>query len=154
MGYGDLAVQMIIFISVVSLATTVVIFMKGQVDTTVSSLSKQQGRISLSLDTEINIETIKHNATYDQTTIYIRNTGNSKLDIDKVDVFTNSLRIPRLDSNRSIQVLSDTDSINIGTWDPGETVLIKVNQSLSSLSTHTITVSASYGITDEKDFSF
>ena len=154
MAFGDLAVHMIIFIAVVSLATGVVVAMKYNVDRTATGFSDQQRRIASVLKTEFAIEVINHIDADDQSYVYIKNTGDSIIDIDIIDVFTDNIRIPRNDANRTIEILSDTDTKNVGNWDPGEQIMIIINQSLSSSTTHIIKVTSDNSIADEEQFSF
>lgn len=154
MAFGNLATHLILFIAAISIATGVVVGMKTHVEQTANSIGIQQERLSSSLRTEMTIEVIKHVESSDTTYVYMKNTGNAKIDIEKIDVFTNSLRVPRNDTNRTIEVLSDTDTKNTGVWDPGEAVKVEINQALASDETHTITVAADNGVTADKDFSF
>lgn len=153
MAFGTLTTHLIIFIAAISLATGLVVAMKTQVDKTTNSLITQQERLTGSLETEIKIEVIWHNTTLNRTKVYVRNIGDALIKISKVDVFTDDGWIPRNVGNRTIEVLNDTDTVNIGVWDPGEEVLIIINQTLSSTVSHTIKVSTDNGVTDEEEFS-
>lgn len=154
MAFGGIASQLIMFIAAVTLATGLVVAMKTQVDATASSMSLQQQRLSTSIKEEIKIEVIKYNYSGLITTLYAKNIGDTKIDIDKIDVFIDGLRIPRNDGNRTIEVQDDTDTINIGVWDRGEVVRIKVNQTLSQYATHTFAITTGNGITDDETYSY
>jgi archaellum component FlaG (FlaF/FlaG flagellin family) len=154
MAFGDLAVHMIIFIAVISLATGLTIVMKNQVDHTTGSLILQQKRIADTLKTDITIEVVSHDSVSHYTYVYLKNTGETKIDIAKTDIYSNNIWIPRNIINRTIEVLPDSDTINVGTWDPGEEILIRISQTLSSSISHSIKVSTDNSVSDEKDFSF
>jgi archaellum component FlaF (FlaF/FlaG flagellin family) len=87
------------------------------------------------------------------THIYLKNTGQTLLDPSKFDVYIDGIRIPRNDSNRTIEVLADTDTINLGILDPKEGLHIQVFGDIREDVTHEVTVTTQYETRDSDFFS-
>jgi len=84
---------------------------------------------------------------------YVRNTGRTIISLDTIDVYLDKDRIPRNISNRTVDVLSDTDTINVGKWDPKEIVLIQIFRNISQGLTHSFDIMLENGISDKEEFS-
>lgn len=153
MGFSGLASQMIMFIAVITIASGVVIVVNSNIQEATSSVETHTDSLAMSIKTDITIDLISHQNDENVTYVYIKNTGKTKLRLNETDVFFNGFRIPRNISNRSIEVLSDTDSINSGVWDPEEEVLIKIFQKLSVTSSHKVTITTQYEASDSEEFS-
>ncbi|MBD3203348.1 hypothetical protein GF327_03580 [Candidatus Woesearchaeota archaeon] len=153
MGASTVTTHLIIFIAVMGMVTTAVIMSKSFLDSTITSISVQQKRISDKMESDITIEVINFDNTTNITSVYIRNTGRTKIEPSKMDIYLDSERIPRSKNNRTIHVITDTDSVNAGTFDPGEELLITTNVSVEKHETHTIIVTTEQGIKDEEVFS-
>lgn len=153
MGFGNTATHLILFITVMSVATGFVIVAKTQIDGLSGSMQEKQTILSKRLETELIIEVIRFDNSSNTTSVYVKNIGNTMLDISKVDIFFDNLIVPRNAGNRSIAVLTDTDMKNLGVWDKGEIALITTNIDLEKSKTHTVTVTTQYGIKDESSFS-
>ena len=86
------------------------------------------------------------------TIIYVKNTGKTQLSTTDLDVYIDSSRFPRNDTNRTITLMSDTDTTNTGNWDPEEIVMIQAFKTLGSAS-HEVIVKAEHKATAEEEFS-
>ncbi len=153
MGFGNIASQLIIFIVVMSLSATVAVTARGYVLSTVSSLGTQKDVLSEQMKTQIAIELSSYDSSSDETRVYVKNIGNTMISLENVDVFIDGARVPRSLDNRTIEVMADTDTLNIGVWDRGEVVYFMTNMTLKGGITHTITVSTGNGVSDEDIFS-
>ena len=153
MGFGGIASSLIMFIAVMSLTTGVVIGLKQHFDSTSSAINMEQKRVSKELKTDVTIEVTNYKSGQNKLDVYVKNTGNTRLNVNKTDIFLNNIRIPRANVNRSIQVTSDSDNINSGDWDNSEVILITLNTTLASSETHTISVATEFGVKDTLEFS-
>lgn len=148
MGFGDIASQMIMLIAVLSASVVIVVAFNNQIAETSSSVETRQNNLDMQLRTDINVELLDYNSTSEQVIFYIKNTGQTRMRISEMSFYINGAWIAN-NSDRSIMVLSDTDTINTGIWDPGEVIYGIVNQTLSS-DTHTLRVVTPY-LTDETE---
>jgi len=139
MGFSDLTTQVIMFVSVLVIATALVIFFNNYSNDAIDTANIQRQQLSERISTDISIDIINYdNLTNPHTiTAYVKNTGRIPINLDTFDLYLNKIRIPRNDSNRTIQIISDTDLVNIGQWDPKELVKIDIFYNLSSGLTHT-----------------
>lgn len=152
MGFSGIISTMIMFIAVVSLALTVIGAFKTISDDTSSSMLIQSNTIKNTMRTDITIENIDYDNVTDITTINVRNTGSTVLDIDQVDVYLDGLFTPRNVSNRTIEVISSTEVKNPGLWDPNELIQIEVFKALAT-GDYGVAVSTQYSVKDETIFS-
>lgn len=148
-----MASQVIMFIAVVTVTSFLVVAFNGYISETSSSITMKNDYLVNQIKSDISIDVVSHNAVSDTTFVYVKNTGKISLKLDDTDIYFNGLRVPRNDTNRTIEILSDTDTINTGIWDPKEEVLIKVYQSLSGTESHKVIVAAQYDIKDLEEFS-
>lgn len=154
MGMGNISSHLIMFIAVLSVSTLVVGVFNDQMDMTANSIVTQQNWLSQQIKTDISIEVVTFiNGTENQTYIYLENTGATTLDINDVDVYIGGIRIPRNISDRTIEVLADTEVTNTGYWDPKEQVKIRVNKTLEENKTFEVIVATQYGGSDIEEFS-
>ena len=152
MGFGTLATNIIMFIAVISLTTGFIGIFKMYVDESSSSMQIQSRVIANNIKTDVSLQVVTYNNITMMTTATALNTGKTKLDIDYVDVYIDSLMIPRSDSNRTIQISPSTEIENPGIWDPREVLEIKVYKNLSK-GTHSIKIGTEYGVIDTYIFS-
>ncbi len=151
-GAENVVAALILFIAVMALATTTTIVFKNYIDKSQGAVNEQQKK---------NIDIIKTDfiiplATYDgvnTTYIYVKNTGSTRFATTDIDLYIDGVRIPRNDTNRTITVTPDTDTINTNIWDPQEELEIKYYNTFSTSETHTALISTSNGVTAEEDFS-
>jgi archaellum component FlaG (FlaF/FlaG flagellin family) len=152
MGFSGLASQVIMFIAVITVTSILVVVFNGYITNTSNSIAIQNDYLVNQLKSDISIDVVSY-ANDNTTMIYVKNTGKVALRLNDTDVYLNGLRIPRNVTNRNIEVLSDTDTINPGTWDPKEQVLIEVYQKLNDTLSHKVIVSAQYDVKDIEEFS-
>lgn len=121
---------MIMFIAVLALSITVISVFKSVIDDTSSSLKIQGDAVSNSLKTDLTIESIAYSNVTDITSVGVRNTGRTKLDIDKIDIYLDGVYIPRNTTNRTITIEPSSDIRNPGIWDSDEIVTIQIFKEL------------------------
>lgn len=153
MGFSNVASALILVIAAMTLTTGVVMSFKDYFDRTKSSVALAQAEITKEIKTSIKIDVIKFENSTNTTKIYVKNSGNQKLDIDKVDVYINKVYIPRNAQNRTIEILSDTVVIDDTNWDPKEQVLIQVfNFSLSKTQINELIITTQFNGKDFEEF--
>ncbi len=138
MGFGSVVSELIIFISVMGLAVSLTLMMSSQMsdlDDTTRLMNK--ARVE-KLGTEITIIDVSYSPS--NVSFVVKNVGKTTLNASRTDLIIDGARIPASRMTRTIA--TDSDTKNIGLWDPSETLLIEANWSLSSgqheakLSTH------------------
>ena len=153
MGMSTVASNLIMFIGVLVVSTAMISVFNGYVEKTSDAIIEQQDMITNQLRTSIEIEVISYNNDTNITTAYIENTGSTILKIENIDLFTDGTRIPRDTSNRTIEVLSDTDTVNVGKWDPKESIKVQINKSLEENKTYKFIITTDYNGLDMEEFS-
>ena len=129
------------------LAGSAAVVFKYSWDNTQQGLVQQQSEMNKRLKADITIEVMSYNLEDDQFIAYIKNTGQAQIDPSRVDVYIDSIIIPR--TNRSAQVTEDTDTKNIGVWDPGEILKIQANHTLEEAKTYKVIITTHVGARDE-----
>lgn len=151
-GAENVIASLILFIAVMGLATTTTIIFKNNMDSSANAVAEQQQRSTDVLKTAFVIAL----ATYDDvntTYVYVKNTGSTRFYPIDIDVYLDGVRVPRSDANRTINVTADTDSVNVGIWDPDEELEIQVFETFAASETHEIVVAASNGVKVKEEFS-
>jgi archaellum component FlaF (FlaF/FlaG flagellin family) len=128
MGFGSVAAQVIFFIAVVMIASSIVVIANEQMQDNAQAYRIRSERLNNQISTSISILSITYNESIPRIDIYARNDGKTKLILDNTDVFVDGLRVSR--SDRSIVVEPDTDIGNALIWDPSEIIHIQVNQAI------------------------
>jgi len=152
-GFSTVTTHVILFIAAISIATGLLFGMKNFSDNAESTFKMKSDEYNNKIKTGIRIEVISHNNWTNTTNIYVKNTGQTKLDPAKFDIYIDGVRIPRNASNRTIEVIPDTDNVNIGILDPKEAVHIQVFGYLNKDITHEVTVTTQYETRDSDFFS-
>lgn len=153
MGFDGLASQLIMFIAVITIASGIVIAVSSSLQEATNSMTTHTDSLTLSIKTDVTIDIVSHDDNENVTYIYVKNTGKTPLKLNYTDVYLNGFRIPRNDTNRTIEVLSDTDTLNTGVWDPKEEIMIKVFQTLNAATSHKVTITTQYDVQDSEEFS-
>ena len=153
MGASTVVAQMIMFISIMGIATGLETVFKNNLDESESSMNIQWDIMSNNLKTDITISSVNYNNVTNITTLSVLNTGKTLLEIGYTDVYLDDLMIPRNDSNRTIEVVVSTDTANVGLWDPKELVEIKIMEENHASGSHSVAVSTQYGTKDKYTFS-
>jgi len=152
MGFGTLSTNIIMFIAVISMTTGFIGIFKMYVDESASSMQIQSKVIANNIKTDITFQVVSFDNMTESTTATILNTGKTKLDIDYVDVYVDSLMVPRNDGNRTIQISPTTEIENPGIWDPREVLEVVVYKNLTK-GTHSIKIATEYGVVDTYSYS-
>jgi archaellum component FlaF (FlaF/FlaG flagellin family) len=153
MGMSTIITHVILFIAVISIASGLLIGIKNFADQSESAFNTKKDEFNQQIGTDITIEVIHYNNQTDQTSIFVKNTGLTIMKPSQIDVYIDGLRIPRNDTNRSIAVLSDTDTVDIGFWNPKEELKIVVNLALNENKSHDVIVTTPYETSDTETFS-
>ncbi len=153
MGASTVVTQTILFIAVLTIATGLIIGIKNFSDKTESSLNTQSNAYNELIKTDISIDVVHYDNTTNITTIYARNTGKTKIDPEKVDVWIDGIRIARNTSIRNISVEPDTDRINKGIWDSKEILKITIRKDLNKDEIHEAIVMTPNSVKDSDVFS-
>ncbi|MFW5746348.1 MAG: hypothetical protein ACOCWQ_02225 [Nanoarchaeota archaeon] len=153
MGFGEIASAAIMFIAVTSAATLLAFVFNNYANSASASISTRQTFMNEQLKSDITIENVLYDVTSQQVKVYVRNTGQSAMKINYTSAFIANERVDFSSAAASIEVISDTDTVNTGIWDSKETVLITSNQSITPGVTHTVAIITQYGVKDEYEFS-
>lgn len=139
MGFGGLSSQVIMFIAVITVSTALIMIFNNYIDTSTTAMVAQQNFLSSQIKTDITIDLINYEngtrGTYfgNVTTLYAQNTGSTILDITLLDVYLGGIRYVRTYPTGCARSISpDSDTINIGKWDPKEVLVIVCNHTYSS----------------------
>ncbi|MFO7710512.1 MAG: hypothetical protein R6V53_01980 [Candidatus Woesearchaeota archaeon] len=149
MGFGTIAANIIMFISVLILSTAVLGVFKSTIDSSVGSFQSRSDEISNSIRTDITIQSAVYDNVSDEIVVTLKNTGETVLDPQYMDVYVDGFFIPRNAANRTVRVLPSTDTRNSGLFDPREVVEIVVGQELDE-SHHYVAVATQYGTRTEE----
>ncbi len=153
MGFGTIVAQIIMFISIISLATGMVMVFKNYVDDSSGSLNEQMQSTSNRIRTDITITNVNFDNTTNHTTLNVLNTGKTSLNTDYIDVYLDRMMIPRNTTYRNITVEPSTEVKNTGIWDPNEVLEIVVLDHYLDKDDHSVDVITEYGTGDTETFS-
>ncbi|MEM4260450.1 MAG: hypothetical protein QXG00_04395 [Candidatus Woesearchaeota archaeon] len=146
MGFGTIFVQTIFFI---------LFFVALLGFFTVSKAIAIENKESIAMREELTMNKIKsdisiYNVTYDSPSskilVVVNNTGKIKLKLEEIDIYIDGSRIPRDQTNRTIQILPQ-DFLNPSLWDPDESIEINITYSLS-VGNHYIDILTEYSTRD------
>ena len=152
MGFGTFVANIIMFISILSVGTALVIVFDNYTQQTASAMSVKTDMLKNNLETDITITNINYNSTSNVTTVDILNTGSTELYINKTDVFIDGVFVSR-DDNKSVFVIPSTSIRNSALWDPDEVLEITINKTIQNTTSHTLDVITQYGIRATEVFS-
>ena len=127
MGFGTLAANIIMFIALLILASSVVFIMSTYVQETQESLTEQKNRLVDEIRTSITIDSISY--TNETLTIYSTNIGTTNLRLETIDLFIDGIRIPR--TSRTITIEPDTLVGGPSIWNPREVIKVETGISLN-----------------------
>lgn len=149
MGFGTIIANVVMFITVLLLATAVIVVFKGTVEDSTTSMQAQSDRMSNQIKTDLHITSAVYNESETNITVYAQNIGETVLNLDNVDVYVDGLFIDRNTSVRQMHIQPSTHVRNAGFWDPSEVLEIYINRSLSTSSTHMVALTTQYGTKEE-----
>ena len=150
MGFGSIVSELIIFISVMGLAISLTFMMSAQM-TDLDHTTREMNKARVErLRTEVSIIDVSYNSTDTNVTMVVKNTGKTTLNASMTDILIDGARVPAANMTRQIAV--DSDTINIGFWDPTETLLVEINLTLTS-GQHKAKLSTQNAVYDTYEFS-
>jgi len=152
-GASTVTTHMIMFIAVLGIASGLLVTIKSYTDRAQGTIKIKSDDYDQRIRTDITIDMVSHDNETNLTWIYVRNTGHTTMKLSDIDVYIDGWRFPRDASNRTIEVTSDTDNVNIGLWDAKEQLLIKADLWLNNTVTHETIVVTPYGVRDSESFS-
>jgi archaellum component FlaG (FlaF/FlaG flagellin family) len=142
-GFGGTISTLIMFIAVLSVTVMVVVFIKDQVFQT-ENILREKGEIeSEKTATILTIASIDYNGSV--LDVYVKNTGRTNVDVDKIDVYVDGEYMTNFTSYDS----SGTTDIRI--LNPPDTSLFEIDVGLSGGS-HKIRLVTSVGASVEELF--
>lgn len=150
MGFGDLASQLILFIAIVTISIGVIFIFNSFIAESTSAVSSRQDFLSNQLRTSLTIESVSY--ANSQVILYVRNTGDTILRPNTSTVYINQERVP-LNQDIAFVLEQDTDTRNIGFFDPNEILKITINRTLEPAQTHTVLLVSQYNTRSTFDFS-
>lgn len=153
MGASTVVTHMILFIAVLGIASGLLVGLKNFSDNAESSLKSQSDAFNKQVKTSFDIEVVHYDNNTDTTKVYVRNTGETKHDLDNIDVYIDGYRFPRNTTNRSIEILKDTEKLDPGIWNKKEKILIKAKKEIAEGQTHKVIVTSPYQGRATKTFS-
>lgn len=155
MGFSTIGSFIIMFFAVMIMLSSAVLMYSSLAETASTASEMQQERLDNMLNTRIEIKKVMfdNETDPDTTTLYVENTGSKKLDLDYVDAFIDSVKIPRSSQNRSMRFINDSNIINPLHWDAGESIEINISLDLAD-GGHVVFITTEYGITDSASFTY
>ncbi|MFP4118732.1 MAG: hypothetical protein ACLFTH_01615 [Candidatus Woesearchaeota archaeon] len=132
MGFGSIAANILLFLGVVIIASTFIFYMNSYASETSAVMTQQKNEMVDELNSDISITSSLLNTSHtpDQTILYAKNTGSTRLTIDDTDVYIDGARVPS--TSVTITVEEDTDIGNPDLWDPDEVVKIEAEKNVDS----------------------
>jgi archaellum component FlaG (FlaF/FlaG flagellin family) len=140
------------FIAVVTIAASLVFVFNQQISESAGSVSVRQEYLSNQLRTAVEIESVKYDEVSDQGFAYVRNVGDTRIYPNRTMVYVDSERL-QYDVNLSFSIEEDTDTKNKGILDPEEIFKITFNRTLTTGSTHELSIVTQYNARDTYEFS-
>lgn len=150
MGFSESVTHIIMFIAVVTIATSLVFIFNQQISQSASSVAIRQQYLSNQIKTAIEIEAVKYDSGV--VTAYVKNIGDSVFYPNRSTVYIDKDRIP-FNENMSFSIESDTETKNIGILDSNEVFKIIINKTLQTSETHELLIVTQYNARDVYDFS-
>ncbi|MFA6088583.1 MAG: hypothetical protein WC755_01850 [Candidatus Woesearchaeota archaeon] len=145
MGASTVAAQVILFIAIIGITTGLVVVFNNYVDETTSSTRSQWQMMSNNLKTDVTITSIGYaKDEISNTTIYLLNTGKTKLDVNQTDIYLDGY-VSRDDAGRKIIIEPSTDVLDVGIWNEKEVLKIIVYKNLTLSTTYQVCVTTQYG---------
>lgn len=150
-GESTIIANLILFVAVMGMASATVFVFKALAEENINAAADEKNRAVNVMQTSFSLTS----AAYDAGTLYVyaKNTGKAQFDPDELDIYLDGIRIPRNDTNRTVTVTVDTDTINTGTWDETEEVEFNVFITYAVPQTHTVKIYTPNGVSAESTFS-
>lgn len=149
MGFGTVVANVVMFISVLLLATGTIVVFKNVIEDQTASMKVQSDAMSNNIKTNMEITSAAYDNVTEVTTIYVLNSGKTSLDVGYLDVYLDDLFVPRNATWKTLGVESSTHIRNPGYFDPNEILEITLTKKLQNNSIHTVAISGQYGNKEE-----
>ncbi len=152
MGFSGIGAYILIFFSLIIVVSVFVLIQANIIETS-SLIYSQRDRLASEMRTNIEIENISFDnlTSPDTTTAQVKNTGQTVLETDYIDVYVDRARVPRNPQNLSISFAAGSNTLNPLHWDPDETIIIEVYMDLDN-SSHTLVVATEHLGRDQGSF--
>ena len=144
--FGGVASTLIMFIAIIMVTTGIVISFMKYVDNAETSMAVKNDFLAKKLETEIGIINIVYDDPKEQTIVYIRNLGKTKLKAKFLTTFLDQEYFKGLKLYQASNVSQDLDFL-----DTQEIGIITINKTLNSGS-HEIKIITEYGVGDTQGF--
>lgn len=151
MGFGNIASQMIMFIALLTVTSSLVMVFNSYITDASSTMKVKKDAMIDKLNTDYEIIGVTHDYDLNVTMLFILNTGKTIIDFDYLDVFVDDLFVSRGDVSKSIE--SSTNIKNVLLWDPKEILAVNVSIVLNDGVSHSVDVVISNGLKDTYLFS-
>ena len=144
--FGGAASTLIMFIGIITVTTGLLISFMQYVDKAEDSVSTKNDFLSKKLETEIAIINIVYDESEEQTSIYLRNLGNTKLATKHFSVFLDDQYFKNTSTVSTENITSIMPILDIQ-----EVGLLIINKTLNSGS-HNARIITEYGVDAGEDF--
>ncbi|MDD3264020.1 MAG: hypothetical protein PHT94_03945 [Candidatus Nanoarchaeia archaeon] len=147
MGFGDVASQVIMFISIVTISLAFVFMLNDMNQSTQSALSSKQKIENDKLMSSLSFDLIDYRNG--NLNIYIKNIGETKIKLETISFYLDGEFL----SNETItkEIISETDINDIGIFNKNEILKINLSKNLD-IGEHTIILSLSNGYVKSETF--
>ena len=143
--------HVIMFIAVISIATGLLVAIKNYADQSEGAFAQKSKEYNQVIKTSIKIDLVHHDSGTNTTWVYVRNTGQTSMYPDDIEIYLDGARIAR--GNRTVELVEDAELVSPEVWDPKELLLIKVVKYLNSAAAHEAVVTTPYQVRDTESFS-
>lgn len=150
-GESAIIANLILFVAVMGMAAAAVMVFKNNIESNTNAAVEENARTTSILRTDFSIDAASYSAG--TVYVYVKNIGKENFDPNDMDIYLDGIRIPRNNANRTVSVAADTDLINTGIWDYGESLEFNVFQTYTIPETHTVSVYTANGVKAESSFS-
>ena len=153
MGLSSIGSFILMFFVMIIMVSSIFVVYSTLIQNSAAITEQQKTNQEIS-KTSIRIYNITYDrlAGKDRTMIEIINTGSTKIDVDKIDVFIDDVYIPRNTNNRTMR-FNGTNNLNPLHFDPGE--FLEINVSLDrNDGTHQVVVSTDLGVSASGQFTY
>ena len=153
MGFASIGSFIMLFFAVLIVVSSFTVIYGRLIESSALANEIQNEKLENEVNTKIEIQNISFNnlTTPDTTTVYIKNTGINKIELEYFEIYIDNLKIPRNQNNRTMMYAVGSNVINPLHWDPREIIEIEVFLNLENI-THIFTATTEYGVKDSITF--
>jgi archaellum component FlaF (FlaF/FlaG flagellin family) len=153
LGFASIGSFIMLFFAVLIVVSSFTVIYGRLIESSALANEIQNEKLENEVNTKIEIQNISFNnlTTPDTTTVYIKNTGINKIELEYFEIYIDNLKIPRNQNNRTMMYAVGSNVINPLHWDPREIIEIEVFLNLENI-THIFTATTEYGVKDSITF--